>query len=98
MCSFDHHNLGKDIAAKKRVQHRATRLILGRARIGYEERLKKTGIYTLERRRLRGDMMEMFKIMKGTNNLTYSRADSDMTRDIEHSLKGKKRRDKMGVK
>ena len=42
-----------------------TRLILGLARLYYEERLKETGLYSLERRWLRGDMMEMFKIMKG---------------------------------
>ena len=46
-----------------------TRLIPGRARLSYEERLKETGLYTLERRRLRGDMMEMFKIMKGRDKI-----------------------------
>ena len=47
----------------------ATRLIPGLARLGYEERLKETGLYSLERRRLQGDMMEMFKIMKGIDEL-----------------------------
>ena len=54
----------EDIDATERVQHRATRLIPGRARLSYEERLKETGLYSRERRRLRGDMIEMFKIMK----------------------------------
>ena len=55
----------KDIDAIEREQRRATRSILGRERLSYEERLKETGLYILERRRLRGDMIEMFKVMKG---------------------------------
>ena len=47
-----------------------TVLILGLARLSYEERLKETGLYSLERRRLRGDMMEMFKIMKGIDKIS----------------------------
>ena len=62
--------LKKDIYARERVQHRATRLIPGLARISYEERLKETGLYTGERRLLRGDMIEMFKIMKGRNKIS----------------------------
>ena len=74
VCSFGHHSskpqfwspqFRKDIDAKERVQRRATRLIPGLARLSDEERLKETGLHTLERRRLRGDMMEIFKIMKG---------------------------------
>ena len=42
--------LRKDIDAVERVQRRATRLIPGRARLSYEERLKETGLYTRERR------------------------------------------------
>jgi len=33
----------------------------------YEDRLKVTGLTTLESRRLRGDMIEVFKIVKGIN-------------------------------
>ena len=56
--------LRKDIGAIGRVQRRATRLIPGLGRLSYKERLKETGLYTLERRSLRGDMMEMFKIIQ----------------------------------
>ena len=54
----------------ERIQCRATRLIPGLAGLSYEERLKETGLYTLERRRLRGDMIEMFKIMKGIDKIS----------------------------
>ena len=45
-------------------------MIPGLARLGYEERLKETGLYTLERRWLRGDMRELFKIMKGKDKIS----------------------------
>ena len=60
----------KDIDAMERVQRRVTRLIPGLVRLSYEERLKQTGLYTLERRWLRGDIMEMFKIMKGRDKIS----------------------------
>ena len=85
--------LRKDIDTIERVQHRATRLIPGRARLSYEERLKETGLSTLERRWLRGDMMEMFKIIKGRDKISeddlFNRVDSDRTRghsQCDHSL------------
>ena len=78
----------------ERVQHRATRLILGRARLSYEERLKETGLYARERRRLQGNMIEMFKIMRGINKISadelFDRVDSDRTRG--QILRVKKRR------
>ena len=57
--------------------------------------MKETRLYTLERRWLRGGLIEMFKIMKGKNKISaeelFSRIDSDRTRG--QSLKLKKRRD-----
>ena len=95
MCSFGQHNSGRTyVDAIERVQRRATRLIPGLVRLSYEERLKETWLYTLERRRLRGYMMEMFKILKGIVKISadqlFNRVDSDRTRC--HSLRLKKRR------
>ena len=90
----------KDIDATKRVQRTDTRLIPGLARLSYEERLKETGLDTLEKRRLRGDMIEMFKIMKGRDKISadelFSRVGSDQTRGC--SLRVKKRRVKTVVR
>ena len=75
--------------AIERVQRRATGSILGLARLSYEERLMETWLYSLERRRLRGDMIEMFKILKGIDKISadelFNRVDSDRTRG--HSLR-----------
>ena len=91
MCSFGHHNSRRDIDAIERVQRRAARLIPGRARLNYEERLKETGLYTLERRRLRGDVIEMFNIMKGIDKISedelLNRVDSDRTRGHKEESK-----------
>ena len=53
-----------------KCQRRATTLIPGLARLSYEERLKETGLYSRERMRLRADMMEMFRIMKGIHKIS----------------------------
>ena len=55
----------KDIASIERVQRRVTRMIPSISRLNYEERLQKTGLITLEHRCQRGDLIEVFKIIKG---------------------------------
>jgi len=39
----------------------------------YDERLQKSGLTTLETRRLRGDLTEMFKIFKGFDDVNYQK-------------------------
>lgn len=57
--------LKKDINKLEKVQRRATKMIAEYRGFMYEDRLRLTGLTTLEERRNRGDMIETFKIMKG---------------------------------
>ena len=50
-----------------KIQRRATKLIP--LVLSYEERLKECVLTTLETRRLRGDHIEVFKILKGHENI-----------------------------
>ena len=59
----------KDIDILERVQRRATTMIQKLRNISYEMRLKECGLTTLETRRLRGDQIEVFKILNGYENI-----------------------------
>lgn len=66
----------------ERVQRRATKLIPGYENLTYEERLRRTKLPSLTYRRLRGDMIETYKIGKNIydprvadNILTYTEYD-----------------------
>ena len=58
-------HLVKDIEILERVQRRDTRMIEECANKTYEERLAMAGLTTLECRRMRADLLEVFKILKG---------------------------------
>ena len=61
--------LKKDINILERVQKRATKMINGFYEIKYETRFTKLGLTTLETRRLRGDLIAVFKILKGCDDI-----------------------------
>ena len=49
----------------ERIQRRATKMIPELRDLSYESRLLQCGLTTLETRRLRGDQIEVFKIVNG---------------------------------
>jgi len=55
----------KDIITLEDVQRRATKLVPGLRDLNYPDRLTKLNLPTLVYRRLRGDMIEMFKMVTG---------------------------------
>ena len=58
----------KDKILLKRIQHRFTRMFPELKFLLYEERLVKLGLWTLEERRNRADLIEVFKLVNGLVN------------------------------
>ena len=54
-----------DIEALEKVQKRATKMIPALKNLPYKDRLKACNMSTLHHRRVRGDMIETYKILSG---------------------------------
>ena len=63
----------KNIKELEDVQRKATRQIPSLKGLEYEERLKRLKLPTLEHRRRRGDMIEVYKLLSGSYNLDATR-------------------------
>ena len=74
----------KDAELLERVQRRATKMIRGLERLSYKERLSELGWFSLEKRRLWGDLIVTFQYLKGAHKQEgeqmFTRMDSDRTR------------------
>ena len=93
--------LVRDIDKLEKVQRRATKLVPEIRDLPYEIRLRELGLPSLFERRVRGDMIEVFKIVNGFENIDsekfFKRVEvrdlhSDRPTTRGHSLKLEKHR------
>jgi len=89
-----------DMNLLERVQKRTTKMVRGLEHLSYEERLRELGLFSLEKKRLWGNLTAAFQYLKGA----YRRAGGGLfTRALDDRTKGngfklKKGRFRLGIR
>ena len=93
--------LKKDIEHLEKIQRRATKLVQGLGSLPYEKRLEALKLTSLEKRRLRGDLIEVFKLVTGKENIDYTclfQLDDACYDTRGHKFKLKKYRSRLDIR
>jgi len=84
------------VEALERVQSRITRMLPGMEASSYEERLRELRLFSLERTRMRGDLIEVYKMVRGIDRvdsqILFPRVDVAITRGYNFKLSGERYR------
>ena len=65
--------LRKDVLALEGVQRRFQRMIPGMKYLSYEKRLRSLHLYSMEFRRMTGDLIETYRILRGLDRVDVER-------------------------
>jgi len=93
--------LKKDIECLEKVQRSATEMVHRLRHLSYEQRLRHLELTTLRERRIRGDLIETFKIMTGKERVDRSQFFELSTCEYQlrgHTMKLSKQRTSLDVR